>query len=169
MYQHNRQLQLWVRCWLHRRRYHLHWLRRVWSRRGRLRCQRCFLCQYIRPWLKLTIDLLREEMSSFHFQIQMPMQWHITTSKYFVLLYITFDRIVESKHLIIMDKGSYKCKCKAGFKGDGKICIDVNECYNMQHECHSLATCTNYDGGYSCNCPGGESHRRYVKYIILPP
>lgn len=35
--------------------------------------------------------------------------------------------------------------------------LDVNECADGTHTCHSNATCTNTDGSYSCACKVGFS------------
>ena len=69
-------------------------------------------------------------------------------------------------------EGSYECQCKSGFSGfDGKgqntfgrACFDVDECAigaisnstgKQLSQCDKLARCTNYRGGYSCECIKG--------------
>lgn len=50
--------------------------------------------------------------------------------------------------------GSFECKCKSGFTGNGRQCVDVDECAKS-HDCHEHATCMNTPGSYSCVCKGG--------------
>ena len=51
--------------------------------------------------------------------------------------------------------GSFECKCKSGFTGDGNTCLDINECESGKADCGDEAICTNYPGGYDCSCPAG--------------
>ena len=53
--------------------------------------------------------------------------------------------------------GGYKCKCNAGFSGNGKTCADVDECKVKTHSCHANGICTNTNGGYTCACKQGYS------------
>jgi len=64
-------------------------------------------------------------------------------------------------------EGGYNCTCEEGFRGDGfdpaflaqRIaytgCEDIDECVEATHECHELAICGNFAGGYNCTCPLG--------------
>ncbi|CAN8032734.1 unnamed protein product, partial [Ixodes persulcatus] len=48
------------------------------------------------------------------------------------------------------------CVCDGGFRkssNSGKGCEDVNECTQGTHNCSHI--CTNFDGGYYCECPRG--------------
>ena len=48
----------------------------------------------------------------------------------------------------------FTCTCNSGYEGDGTLCVDTNEC-NEANDCHTEATCTNFDGDYSCACNSG--------------
>ena len=49
--------------------------------------------------------------------------------------------------------GSYYCECKVGFENvDNLTCADVNECLTRGHKCDANARCSNFDGGYRCEC-----------------
>ncbi|KXJ06368.1 Adhesion G protein-coupled receptor E2, partial [Exaiptasia diaphana] len=50
--------------------------------------------------------------------------------------------------------GSYDCKCKPGYHGDGKNCSDFDEC-SVANACHANAQCTNTFGSYDCKCKPG--------------
>ena len=48
--------------------------------------------------------------------------------------------------------GSYKCTCYRGFTGNGKSCVDIDECELAP--CKPLVNCTNLPGSYRCDaCP----------------
>ncbi|VDK31043.1 unnamed protein product [Gongylonema pulchrum] len=44
------------------------------------------------------------------------------------------------------------CQCKSGWTGDGKTCVDINECFGEPSVCGSHAICQNSPGSYSCQC-----------------
>ena len=50
--------------------------------------------------------------------------------------------------------GSFSCKCIAGYQGDGKNCLDKNECSSGQY-CARDTDCRNTDGSYTCSCKPG--------------
>ncbi|XP_033972562.1 signal peptide, CUB and EGF-like domain-containing protein 2 isoform X4 [Trematomus bernacchii] len=50
--------------------------------------------------------------------------------------------------------GSYKCTCRAGFKGDGKHCEDVDEC-DFDYNGGCVHECNNIPGNYRCTCYDG--------------
>ncbi|XP_061606655.1 signal peptide, CUB and EGF-like domain-containing protein 2 isoform X7 [Phyllopteryx taeniolatus] len=49
---------------------------------------------------------------------------------------------------------SYKCACKAGFKGDGKHCEDIDEC-DLDYNGGCVHECNNIPGNYRCTCYDG--------------
>ncbi|XP_030271270.1 signal peptide, CUB and EGF-like domain-containing protein 2 isoform X8 [Sparus aurata] len=51
-------------------------------------------------------------------------------------------------------QGSYKCTCKAGFKGDGKHCEDIDEC-DLEYNGGCVHECNNIPGNYRCTCYDG--------------
>ncbi len=54
-------------------------------------------------------------------------------------------------------EGSYECRCKTGYEGDGRNCQNINECEGETNTCSPVATCTDTDGGFTCRCdPGFE-------------
>ena len=64
--------------------------------------------------------------------------------------------ICHSQAKCINELGSYQCECLAGWTGNGRICLDIDECkLNYNNSCHLRANCTNYEGGYNCTCLEG--------------
>ncbi|KAM9826127.1 signal peptide, CUB and EGF-like domain-containing protein 2 isoform 6-T6 [Syngnathus typhle] len=51
-------------------------------------------------------------------------------------------------------QSSYKCTCKAGFKGDGQHCEDVDEC-DLEYNGGCVHECNNIPGNYRCTCYDG--------------
>ncbi|XP_039981759.1 signal peptide, CUB and EGF-like domain-containing protein 2 isoform X5 [Xiphias gladius] len=51
-------------------------------------------------------------------------------------------------------QGSYKCTCKAGFKGDGEHCEDIDEC-DLEYNGGCVHECNNIPGNYRCTCYDG--------------
>uniref|UniRef100_A0A8C8WIT3 Nidogen-2 n=1 Tax=Panthera leo TaxID=9689 RepID=A0A8C8WIT3_PANLE len=65
----------------------------------------------------------------------------------------------------------YTCKCASGYQGDGRSCVDVNECATGFHHCGPNSVCTNLPGSYSCDCRSGyefaDDHHTCI--LIAPP
>lgn len=49
---------------------------------------------------------------------------------------------------------NYTCQCKAGFRGDGHTCLDIDECAENTHQCIN-SICINKPGTYECQCKTG--------------
>ncbi|KAL5008100.1 hypothetical protein ScPMuIL_013681 [Solemya velum] len=50
---------------------------------------------------------------------------------------------------------SYRCECRPGFAGDGRICDDVDECDINLDICDENARCFNVPGSFQCQCLPG--------------
>ena len=54
---------------------------------------------------------------------------------------------------------THTCSCYAGFTGDGKTCVDVDECLTEGglngHHCLRNSKCRNTIGSYKCECDDG--------------
>ncbi|XP_068749185.1 signal peptide, CUB and EGF-like domain-containing protein 2 [Montipora capricornis] len=81
------------------------------------------------------------------------------TSGYSLNLWIDSDECITSSQVCdphatcrITDV-SHVCSCKPGFLGDGKTCIDIDEC--ISSPCDANATCQNNLGSYFCSCNPG--------------
>ncbi|KAI3368749.1 hypothetical protein L3Q82_025735 [Scortum barcoo] len=51
--------------------------------------------------------------------------------------------------------GSFKCRCRDGWVGDGIKCVDQDECSAEDHSCNPNADCVNTPGSYRCTCKEG--------------
>ena len=51
--------------------------------------------------------------------------------------------------------GTYGCQCLAGYDGDGKTCINRDECALGVDSCDSNAQCFDTDGSFTCACNAG--------------
>lgn len=53
----------------------------------------------------------------------------------------------------------YACACAPGWRGDGEVCEDVDECGEFSDNCSINATCINIPGSFVCDClPGFEGN-----------
>ncbi|PFX25811.1 Nidogen-1 [Stylophora pistillata] len=70
----------------------------------------------------------------------------------------TCDGVVCSQQGVcvakIASKRAQHCVCVDGWKGDGRKCVDVDEC-RINSSCHQHADCLNTPGSYSCRCSPG--------------
>lgn len=65
----------------------------------------------------------------------------------------------------------YTCECTPGFQGDGRSCVDVNECATGFHRCGPNSVCVNLVGSYRCECRSGYEFAddRHTCVLIAPP
>lgn len=49
----------------------------------------------------------------------------------------------------------FSCECSIGFRGDGNVCYDIDECSEQPGLCGSNAVCNNQPGTYRCECVDG--------------
>uniref|UniRef100_A0A8C0X899 Nidogen-2 n=1 Tax=Castor canadensis TaxID=51338 RepID=A0A8C0X899_CASCN len=65
----------------------------------------------------------------------------------------------------------YTCECAPGYQGDGRSCVDVNECASGIHRCGPNSVCSNLLGSYRCECHHGYelSSDQHTCILIAPP
>ncbi|XP_044872455.1 nidogen-2 isoform X1 [Mauremys mutica] len=65
----------------------------------------------------------------------------------------------------------YTCECTVGYRGDGRDCVDVDECAESLSRCGHRSVCINSPGSYRCECPSGYqlAGDRPVCVPISPP
>mmetsp|Transcript_15890 Transcript_15890/g.20230 ORF Transcript_15890/g.20230 Transcript_15890/m.20230 type:complete len:760 (-) Transcript_15890:53-2332(-) len=56
---------------------------------------------------------------------------------------------------IFLRTGGYTCECKPGFRGNGRVCKDIDECAENLATCDIHANCLNTPGSYECVCKPG--------------
>ncbi|XP_064148544.1 nidogen-2 isoform X1 [Loxodonta africana] len=66
---------------------------------------------------------------------------------------------------------AYTCECAPGYQGDGRNCVDVNECATGVHHCGPNSVCINLKGSYKCECRSGYEFAddRHTCIVIAPP
>ncbi|XP_004371146.1 nidogen-2 [Trichechus manatus latirostris] len=66
---------------------------------------------------------------------------------------------------------AYTCECAPGYQGDGRSCVDVNECATGFHRCGPNSVCINLKGSYKCECRSGYEFAddRHTCILIAPP
>uniref|UniRef100_A0A8C9UTS2 Nidogen-2 n=1 Tax=Spermophilus dauricus TaxID=99837 RepID=A0A8C9UTS2_SPEDA len=65
----------------------------------------------------------------------------------------------------------YTCECAPGYQGDGRSCVDVNECATGFHRCGPNSVCINLPGSYKCECRSGYEFAddQHTCVLIAPP
>ncbi|XP_022779835.1 protein kinase C-binding protein NELL2-like isoform X1 [Stylophora pistillata] len=56
---------------------------------------------------------------------------------------------------------SGSCHCHVGFKWDGHVCSDIDECASGNHSCPTNSSCKNIFGSYICECSHGYAEKRH--------
>ncbi|XP_028815649.1 pro-epidermal growth factor isoform X3 [Denticeps clupeoides] len=58
----------------------------------------------------------------------------------------------------LVEQGDVACRCLQGFRGDGELCVDIDECTAGLADCVNPGSeCMNTAGGYFCQCRPGFS------------
>ncbi|XP_019581253.2 nidogen-2 isoform X1 [Rhinolophus sinicus] len=65
----------------------------------------------------------------------------------------------------------YTCECAPGYQGDGRNCVDINECATGFHRCGPNSVCINLLGSYRCECRSGYefANDQHTCILIAPP
>jgi len=57
--------------------------------------------------------------------------------------------------LCLKENGDFTCSCISGFRGNGYVCEDIDECDEMLLQCPLNYECINTVGTARCSCPAG--------------
>lgn len=57
--------------------------------------------------------------------------------------------------ICINTRRTYTCTCQHEFIGNGRNCLDVDECLLKTDNCHEDTTCLNTYGKFQCICNNG--------------
>ncbi|CAH2251167.1 Nidogen-1 [Pelobates cultripes] len=49
----------------------------------------------------------------------------------------------------------FTCECSPGFRGEGRVCYDIDECQEQPNVCGSNTICNNHPGTFRCECADG--------------
>ncbi|XP_033629563.1 protein kinase C-binding protein NELL2-like isoform X2 [Asterias rubens] len=52
---------------------------------------------------------------------------------------------------------TYTCQCPMGYTETDGVCVDINECADVNHHCNEGTSCVNTLGDYQCDCLPGYS------------
>ena len=78
------------------------------------------------------------------------------------LVLAAYDECLEGTHdcdpsfgVCTDTAGGFECTCREGFRGDGKNCVDIDECTEQIDDCSDNAECADVDGSFRCTCNPG--------------
>ena len=55
----------------------------------------------------------------------------------------------------VNNNGGVECETHKGYRGNGKIVLDIDECMDGSDDCDVNADCQNTNGSYKCACDHG--------------
>ena len=63
--------------------------------------------------------------------------------------------ILSSAGFAFLFIGNSDAACNSGYRADGDICIDIDECFEASDNCSNQAHCYNTAGSFRCECWDG--------------